>query len=78
MPSTLPSNVTIAMPTLVLWGMADTAFDNQKNLDKLVPYVPHLTVKKYTNVSHWVAQEVPDRVSTDWAAFVKSASDSPQ
>ena len=84
MPSTLPpnthaqKNVTIAMPTLVLCGMADTTIDNQKNLEKLVPSVPQLTVKKYANVSHWVAQEVPDRVSTDWAAFFKSALDSPQ
>lgn len=53
-------------------GMGDTAFDNEQNLAKLVPLVPHLTVKRYANVSHWVAQEVPDRVANDIKAFVAS------
>jgi pimeloyl-ACP methyl ester carboxylesterase len=47
MPSTLPDNITISPPTLVLWGMGDTAFDNELNLQRLVPLVPHLTVKRY-------------------------------
>lgn len=71
MPSTLPNNVTISEPTLVLWGMADTAFDNEQNLARLPPYVAQLTVKKYSNVSHWVAQEVPEKVAADWVAFAK-------
>eukprot|EP01052_Picozoa_sp_SAG31_P029753 SAG31_NODE_2985_length_4812_cov_3.398517_4_plen_212_part_00 len=70
MPSTLPANVTIAVPTLVLWGMADTAFDNEQNLLKLGQYVPQLTIKRYENVSHWVAQEVPARTAADWTDFV--------
>jgi pimeloyl-ACP methyl ester carboxylesterase len=69
MPSTLPPNITIPVPTLVLWGMADTAFDNDENLARLTEYVPDLTIKKYENVSHWVAQEVPEKTSMDWAAF---------
>ena len=31
----------------VLWGMADTAFDNEQNLQKLAQYVPDLTIKRY-------------------------------
>lgn len=52
--------------------MGDTAFDNDKNLAKLTPLVPHLTIKRYAGVSHWVAQEVPDRVATDVKAFIAS------
>ena len=71
MPSTLPAGVKIAVPTLVLWGMADAAFDNEQNLRLLPPFVPDLKIIRYANVSHWVAQEVPGRVAADWAAFVK-------
>ena len=52
--------------------MGDTAFDNEQNLAKLAPLVPDLTIKRYAGVSHWVAQEVPDRVSTDVKAFIAS------
>jgi hypothetical protein len=47
MPSTLPANLTISPPTLVIWGMVDTAFDNEQNLARLPPLVPQLTIKKY-------------------------------
>ena len=51
-------------------GMGDGAFDNDQNLAKLSPLVPNLTIKRYAGVSHWVAQEVPDRVATDVKAFL--------
>jgi hypothetical protein len=54
--------------------MADTAFDNEQNLQKLGPYVADLTIKRYENVSHWVAQEVPEKTANDWAAFVGTLS----
>ena len=94
MPSPMPTNLQIPMPTLgerakisfrvfaarlprkhprpVLWGMGDTAFDNEQNLARLAPFVPHLTIKRYAGVSHWVAQEVPQRVATDMKAFLKA------
>ena len=52
--------------------MGDTAFDNEQNLARLAPFVPHLTIKRYAGVSHWVAQEVPQRVATDMKAFLKA------
>ena len=76
MPSPMPTNLQIPMPTLVLWGMGDTAFDNEQNLARLAPFVPHLTIKRYAGVSHWVAQEVPQRVATAATICLREAASS--
>lgn len=60
----------IQAPTLVLWGMKDISFDNEANL-KLEPWVEGaaLTVKRYPNASHWIAQEMPAEVAREANAF---------
>ena len=69
----------VHVPTLVLWGLKDTAFDNSACLQGLKPLVPDLTVKTqgYENVSHWIAQENPAEVSADILAFLKQQRRSP-
>ena len=59
----------VAVPTLLIWGEADTALDII-----LVPgterYVPQLTVHRLPGVSHWVQQEAPDEVNAAIEAWL--------
>lgn len=73
MPTNFPSAMIISAPTLVLWGMKDTAFDNEACLAGLHKFVPHLTIKTegYENVSHWIAQEEPVKVARDILSFLR-------
>jgi len=70
MNSSMPKNLTITPPTLVLWGMKDTAFNNDANLDGLTDFVPTLTIKKYPTTAHWIAQEQAKPVAADIASFI--------
>merc|ERR1719408_430129 len=60
------------IPVLVIWGMGDTAFDNEYHLSQLPKYTPakNLQIKKYPGVSHWIAQEKPEEVGADMATFI--------
>ena len=59
-------------PTLVLWGMKDVAFNNEAIL-KLQPWTGGgLTVKRYPNTSHWIAQEMPSEVASEANAFFRA------
>ena len=62
----------VSVPTLVLWGLADTAL-LPGNLRGLDAYVPDLTVKTYEGVSHWIAHEIPDTIAAEIDAFVSAA-----
>lgn len=72
MVTTFPKGMRVDVPTLVLWGLQDGAFDNEANLKGLNPLVPQLTVitRGYENTSHWIAQEQPIRVAADVRAFI--------
>lgn len=52
----------IQIPTLFLWGDADTAlaFRNTAGTEK---YVANLTFRVFTGVSHWIQQEAPEQVN---------------
>ncbi len=63
------ASVYVSVPTLVLWGLADTAL-LAGNLDGLDEYVPDLTVETFDGVSHWIAHEIPDMVAQRIEAFV--------
>lgn len=70
----MPANATIdGVPTLVLWGMQDSAFDNQRNLAGLAEFVVgaplHIVTAPFANASHWVAQEQPFEVAAQALAF---------
>jgi len=48
-----PTGVNITVPTLVMWGLMDTAL-LPSNLDGLPAYVPDLTVKTFDDADHWL------------------------
>ena len=60
---------TIRVPTLVIWGMDDTAL-RPGLLDGLDRFVPDLTIERIEGASHWVAHESPDRVNALIRNFV--------
>jgi len=54
--------VTVRVPTLVIWGMRDEAL-LPRQLEGLEDYVPHLTIERIEDGSHWVVHEQPERVN---------------
>ncbi len=60
--------VTVDLPTLVLWGLGDTAL-LPGNLDGLDAYVPDLTLRTYEGVGHFLAHEIPDDLAAEINAF---------
>ena len=69
----LPTNVTVSVPTLVIWAMADTAL-LPGNLVGLDGYVTDLTVAKVDGASHWVAHERPELIAEKVGAFTTQVS----
>ena len=65
------SDVTIDVPTLVLWGLADTALLPQQ-LDGLDAYAPDIEVVTYEGVSHWIEHEIPTEIAFEMDAFIQS------
>jgi epoxide hydrolase 4 len=57
----IPKNPIIAVPTLVIWGLKDTAL-LQGNLDGLDQYVKVLKIERVPEASHWVVHEQPATV----------------
>ncbi len=59
----------INVPTLVLWGMKDTALlvGNLSGLDK---WVPHLSIKLYPDDDHWVMIEKYKEIAQDIRKFI--------
>ncbi len=49
-------SMNVHVPTMVIWGEKDTALLTG-NLDGLDRFVPHLTIKRITNGTHWVIHE---------------------
>lgn len=64
-------NIRITSPTLVLWGEQDQAFVVE-NLRGLEDYIPHLTVKRFPQASHWLQHECGDEVNQQIAGFLKA------
>jgi len=65
-------NIRIDVPTLILWGEKDQAFVNE-NLDDLEPYVPHCTIKRFADTSHWLMHEKSDEINSAIDRFINSA-----
>jgi pimeloyl-ACP methyl ester carboxylesterase len=59
----------IKVPTLVLWGMKDTAL-LVGNLSGLYKWVPNLSVKLYPEDGHWVMIEKYKEVGQDIRKFI--------
>jgi len=59
----------IHVPTLLLWGDADTAL-NIRGTHGTEKYVSKLTFRVFPNVSHWIQQEAPEAVNTMLEAWL--------
>jgi pimeloyl-ACP methyl ester carboxylesterase len=65
-----PANLTINVPTLVIWGEWDRAL-LLGNLDGLEAHVPDLTLVRVPGATHWIVTEMPARVAVtmdEWLA----------
>ena len=54
--------ISIPVPTLVLWGEDDAAFDIGV-LDGLSGYIEDLTIHRFEGVSHWIQHEASEQVN---------------
>ena len=68
-----PEEVTVRVPTTVLWGMADTALAPGL-LDGLEQWVPQLNLIRVPEGSHWIVHEQPERVAALVADLAASAA----
>lgn len=64
-----PAMLKVHVPTLVIWGEADTALGTVL-LDGLEDLVPDLRVKRIPEGSHWVVHEHPQQVSAAIREFL--------
>jgi pimeloyl-ACP methyl ester carboxylesterase len=60
----------VDVPTLVLWGLQDTALLPEL-LDGLEDYVPRLSVQQVPDASHWIVHEQPQLVAQRLGAFLR-------
>jgi pimeloyl-ACP methyl ester carboxylesterase len=61
--------LTVAVPTLVIWGEQDRALLTG-NLDGLDRVVPRLTIQRIPEGSHWVIHERPEEVNALIRKFI--------
>ncbi len=62
----------VDVPTLIVWGEADTAL-GVETLDGTDRYVADLTIRRLAGVSHWVQQEAPEAVNAILAEWLPPA-----
>ena len=65
-----PSPV-IDVPTLMIWGEADTALGLELT-EGYEPYVADFTLERLPRVSHWVQQEAPEPVNEKLTAWMRA------
>lgn len=63
--------LTVSIPTLVLWGMQDTALLPEL-VEGLGEYIPQLTLEMVEDASHWIVHEQPELVKQRLGAFLAS------
>lgn len=56
-----PEYVTVHVPTLVIWGEADTALPPSL-IDGIEAFVPNLRLVRVPGATHWIIHEQPARV----------------
>lgn len=64
------SMLMITLPTLMIWGMDDTALPPSL-MDGLEDYVPDLTLQKVAGATHWIVHEQPDLVIAILSEFLR-------
>ena len=57
-----PGMPVVATPTLVIWGMNDTAL-LPGNLEGLDQWVAHLRVERVADADHWIVHQQPGLVN---------------
>ena len=57
-----PEAVTVKLPTLVIWGEADTALPATM-LDGLEKFVPKLELRRVPGATHWIVHEQPQQLA---------------
>jgi len=68
-----PALFHVDVPTLVLWGTADTAL-LPTLLDGLDEWVPRLRVRRLPDAGHWLLREAPGAVNTAIEDFLADAA----
>lgn len=68
-PQPSDEQVRMDVPTLILWGLQDTAL-LPALLDGLEAWVPRLTVEKIPGATHWIVHEQPLQVAARIQAFI--------
>jgi pimeloyl-ACP methyl ester carboxylesterase len=64
------SMLTIALPTLVIWGMDDAALPPVL-IEGLNKYVPDLTLHKIPDATHWIIHEQPALIQNLLSIFLR-------
>jgi epoxide hydrolase 4 len=60
--------VTVHVPTLVIWGMADSALPSSL-VDGLNEFVPNMQLKRVEGATHWIIHEQPGLIIESIRAF---------
>ncbi|HEU0200565.1 MAG TPA: alpha/beta hydrolase [Burkholderiaceae bacterium] len=63
-----PADFTVNVPTLVMWGLADTSL-LPTLLEGLDVVVPGVTIERIERATHWLAHEEPQRVAARIHSF---------
>ena len=61
--------VTVKVPTLVVWGLGDTALP-EALLDGLEGFVPDLRIERVPGATHWIVHEQPQQVAALIGTFL--------
>jgi pimeloyl-ACP methyl ester carboxylesterase len=69
--SAATDDVHINAPVLVLWGERD-AFLSPRLTEGLNAWVPNLQVERFADVSHWIQNDVPERVNRRMIDFLRA------
>ncbi len=59
-----PAQITVRVPTTVIWGEADRAL-LPGLLDGLDAWVPRLTLVRVPDAGHWIVHEQPEKVARE-------------
>ena len=66
------SMLTVSLPTLVVWGLNDTALPPEL-IQGLDAFVPNLTLHRVPDATHWIIHERPDLVTRFLQDFLQAA-----
>ena len=67
-----PERLQINLPTLVIWGMDDSALPPAL-LDGLEDFVPQMQLHRVTGATHWIIHEQPALVIAHLTRFLRQA-----